>query len=975
MDSTKIISYNSTGLADEKLCYIQSLVNNYSPQIICLQETWQLDDTAYTKLNKLKDFICVHKSSIRDNKLLVGRPYGGLAVLWHKDIACHVSVINCTSKYIIPVALQCENKKYILINCYLPNDIYSQTYVSNDFLSAVDDIDMEIQRNDNFNGIIIAGDLNVDFRRDNSHTRHINGMLLTHGLVSTWDGNSNVATYQNWASPNQSSCIDHFLVSAHLHTTPASCYQEPLNPSNHNAITITMRGMLTKNNIDAPNHHDLNSISWRRITQNQLCAYINKLSSYVNLIETPGALICNNVHCISTNHKKDINTFTSCITDACIKAAVECLPAKRNKKFNKPYWSAEAHEHKQKCLFWGKMWKDNGCPRTGQVYATFCHVKRQYHYAVRRINRRDKWLRRQRLAENLCTNSHRDMWSEVKLMDSSKTPVAPCVDGNTDSEKIAETFADKYERIYTSFSDVEALTDIELKINQTVDRQPIVTYTQCEVKSAINSLKSGKSDGSKGLFSDHIKLGCSVLVKPLTWLINSMLIHGYSPQEILISNVISIPKGQLDRSTTKNYRGIALASCLSKLIDLLIISKYKDCLYTSDNQFSYKNDHSTTMCTIVAKETIRYYLNNSTPVYACLLDASKAFDLVRHGILFQMLLDRGIPGIVIRLVMDIYRRQTMFCSWLGRRSRQFTATNGVRQGAILSSHCFNIYIDTLLQMLESSGIGCWLGRKYLGALAYADDVILMCPSSVGLQKMLHICEEYATQHSLTFNTSKTVCVKFCHNQQTTGLPNVKLCGNTLEWKSTVTHLGSDIECDLSDRADILQRRNKLFAGSNIVKAKFNVAPTWMQSALYCAYNTHFYGCTAWDLQSKYVDTFFTAWNRCIRCIWGVPANTHTSIVHQLTLSPRSEIMKRKRKLKTTMLCSSNKLVSYVTERFKDDKRYIIGNIDNACNDCIFDDNWKITLLLELINCRDGIKIVENLDSEEIVSIINDICTA
>ena len=42
-----------------------------------------------------------------------------------------------------------------------------------------------------------------------------------------------------------------------------------------------------------------------------------------------------------------------------------------------------------------------------------------------------------------------------------------------------------------------------------------------------------------------------------------------------------------------NYRGIALGSACCKIIDLIIIDKYKDLLCTSDLQFAFKSKHST----------------------------------------------------------------------------------------------------------------------------------------------------------------------------------------------------------------------------------------------------------------------------------------------------------------------------------------------------------------------------------------------
>ena len=60
----------------------------------------------------------------------------------------------------------------------------------------------------------------------------------------------------------------------------------------------------------------------------------------------------------------------------------------------------------------------------------------------------------------------------------------------------------------------------------------------------------------------------------------------------------------------------------------------------------------------------------------------------------------------------------------------------------MSPTLFCIYIDILLERLREHPTGCRIGRKYFGAIAYADDVTLLCPSVEGLKSMLTVCTKY-----------------------------------------------------------------------------------------------------------------------------------------------------------------------------------------------------------------------------------------
>merc|ERR1712237_305329 len=159
----------------------------------------------------------------------------------------------------------------------------------------------------------------------------------------------------------------------------------------------------------------------------------------------------------------------------------------------------------------------------------------------------------------------------------------------------------------------------------------------------------------------------------ITCMLNSMFSHGFTSNDLLESVITSIPKNlKGNLCTDNNYRGIALCSALCKIIDLIIIDKYSDKLITSELQFAFKSDHSTSMCTSIFKDVCSYYQARNSDVYVCLLDASQAFDRVHYGKLFQLLSKRNIPVQVRRLLLDMYTRQKMTAIWNSSRSDTFT---------------------------------------------------------------------------------------------------------------------------------------------------------------------------------------------------------------------------------------------------------------------------------------------------------------
>ena len=76
----------------------------------------------------------------------------------------------------------------------------------------------------------------------------------------------------------------------------------------------------------------------------------------------------------------------------------------------------------------------------------------------------------------------------------------------------------------------------------------------------------------------------------------------------------------------------------------------------------------------------------------------------------------------------------MFVKWGKVNSAYFKVLNRVRQGEILSPKLFAIYVDDLSLELTLSKSGCYIDDQCIKHVMYADDICLIAPSAIGLQK-------------------------------------------------------------------------------------------------------------------------------------------------------------------------------------------------------------------------------------------------
>ena len=528
------------------------------------------------------------------------------------------------------------------------------------------------------------------------------------------------------------------------------------------------------------------------------------------------SVLCRDAFCCDATHRELLNKYIRDVSEAFLKAAKATIPHTSERKSGHiPGWNEFIEPVRRKSLLWHNIWVECGRPKNGLVADIMRKTRASYHYAIRNTMKNEQEIVNSYFADAIVNNRDRDFWSEIKrIKRSTKSTCSSIVDGKSSPEDISDYFASKYQELYTSVSfDEDEINQNRLDVNSNIsgiDFNCIIGST--DIKAAIMKLKAGKNDGDLGLSSDYFIHACNELSVHIAFLFSGLIVHGFAPNDMLVSTVIPIPKGRNTNTTdSSNYRGISLSSIFGKLFDLVILARYGDLLCTSDYQFGFRAKRSADMCSMILKECISYYINNGGSVYCTFLDATKAFDRVEYSKLFRQLISRGLPPIIIRLLLNMYVGHVTRVEWNGIRSHSFSVCNGVKQGGIVSPVLFCLYIDGLLQSLADLGVGCTIGEVFVGVLAYADDIVLLAPTPNAMRMMLDTCDSYAKEFNIVLNANKSKCLfSSCKRRSKQDIgpnPLFEINGRTIEYVNEWPHLGHIISSNLNDEADIMQRRN------------------------------------------------------------------------------------------------------------------------------------------------------------------------
>ena len=990
----KIVSYNCKHFVSEgpKFEFMNSLTSSHD--VILIQEHW-LYQSQLDKLSRLGNGYALEaKSSMNEYVSRVGRPFGGCAILWNPLLCCNVTPIKCNSTRLCGVTMQIENNSFLILNAYMPCD---KGYRDNDsfpeFLELVQEINLLIDTYDT-NFVVIGGDLNTDIRRNSPQSHCLKDFASENELhFCVHSPNVNVPyTYINYANSVNSSIIDHFIISGNLieFLQNVQIVDNTLF-SDHVPLCVRIGVNLRYNKTKTPIY--TKKVSWKKAKSEDIHSYQNVLDQMLaSLHYDADAFHCRDKFC--KTHGVEISRLYGNVVSACAAAAEKCIPSTVPNVMSRkcvPGWNEHVRDEKEESLYWHRCWCDAGRPQTGDLAEMMRMSRARYHKAVKYVKKHRDKIRVEKMAASIADNRQRDLWSEVRKLKGRNNFLPACVDNVTDDSDICDVFVNKYHSVYNSVpyetdDMLNLLNDVNERIRCQIDDYDYITIY--DVIKCVGCIKSGKSDGKEGLYSDHLIHGCKRLYVLMCMIFNAMLIHGESPESMILGTMIPIPKNKRQSlCNSDNYRSIALSSIFSKVLDWIILLKEGKTLNSSSRQFGFKVDSSTTHCTFLLNETISYYNLNHTSVYTVMLDATKAFDRVNYYKLFSELLNRNVSPVFLRLLISMYSNQKLCVSWGGCTSSHFPVSNGVKQGGVLSPALFAVYIDGLLVDLEKSGTGCNVGNQYTGALAYADDVTLLCPTLSGMQKMLDICESYANKFDILFNGKKSQLLFFKGKGCSDKKGNLKIFGETLKYCDNAVHLGHSISVD--DPNFIVNKSCSSFWKSfNIFISDFGHIHPVVKCHLFDKYCCSFYGSPLWLLHGNAVNNLCIAWRKALRSLWKVHPMTHCDIIYALSGCEPLKVQLCRRFVKFIKKClhSDNEVVRTVSKLSLDnpmsviccnyrDINYVYGNVllNGIPNNNNVDTHCDVAVLEELINIRDGYMSCEHLSLDEVSEMILSIC--
>ncbi|KAF5337057.1 hypothetical protein D9611_002908 [Ephemerocybe angulata] len=301
-------------------------------------------------------------------------------------------------------------------------------------------------------------------------------------------------------------------------------------------------------------------------------------------------------------------------------------------------------------------------------------------------------------------------------------------------------------------------------------------FSREEIVEALRNVPNGKAAGLDGIpveiwkfYTTKHKETAGVenetpdLVNILVELFNDIAEYGVAPETEFAEGWLCPIYKKKDRTDISNYRPITVLNTDYKILTRTImnrLSKIAPELIHPDQAGFMKNRSIHTQTDLIHTVIGRCANENIRGTIVC-LDQEKAYDKVKHEFLWDALGKMNLPAILINTIKSLYADAKTAVILNGMIGQKFRITRGVRQGDPLSCLLFNIAIESLAEMLRTSGIeGLTFpgtDKRVLSCL-FADDTTVFLSANDKFSALTQILETWCKASGAKFNIEKTVVI-------------------------------------------------------------------------------------------------------------------------------------------------------------------------------------------------------------------------
>ena len=367
------------------------------------------------------------------------------------------------------------------------------------------------------------------------------------------------------------------------------------------------------------------------------------------------------------------------------------------------------------------------------------------------------------------------------------------LDGNikNDANEICTLFGHFFQEVYTTFSEDDRNRDFFEFIPEYPTDISVRRLSPQEVLGALRNLDSSKGPGPDGIPPIFLKNLATELTKPLLHIFNVSLQDGIFPEFWKRSFLLPIYKSGA-KSDVRNYRGIAILSCIPKLFESIVNEKLFQQVKTriTHCQHGFFKGRSTSSNLLEFVTFTLNAMNNGNHVEALYTDFSKAFDRIDIPLLIYKLDKIGFDPWLLKWIESYLLNREQIVRFKNSQSDPIQVTSGVPQGSHLGPLLFILYVNDISFIL-----------KYIKILIYADDMKLFIEIKNTddikvFQNEINIFYEWCKKSLLELNVKKCMSIVFSRKHRTP-ISNISLGDQIITNHKTVRDLGVILDSKLT----------------------------------------------------------------------------------------------------------------------------------------------------------------------------------